>query len=203
MKKFLLITFALSLVVLTACTTKETITNDGSVTSETTANKTSTEKVIEPTNDLLDGHHLYINTEHKFSLQYPEERSMQEGQYNSVVRFFSPQDFEDTFREDIAVFVTDMDKQSLKEYLQNVEETLRKTVANFGMIQETNVKIDGKKSPKWIYQWKQVGRDMKWAQVFVEKGANLYLISYTASQTTFEEHEGVLETVLDTFNFVK
>lgn len=174
MKKSLSLAFLASLLVLFGCA-KTPSTPGTDDLSATTTEEAATAQTYESKTD-------------KFTLQFPATRTFEENVYGSSVMFFTPLAQDDKLRENIGIVKKTLDKEyTLDEYYTLTKPELQNLIPNFVEVSNETIKIKDMNAQKLIYQGTQGEVKLQWAQVYLIKNKVVYIITYTATEDTFNE----------------
>ena len=176
MKKLLLLTSLLGVVLLAGCGTKTGTT----VTTTTTTMQT------------FDGS--------GFSIQYPANWNEQENVYGASVMFFSPQLSGDQFRENVGIVTevlpTDM---AVADYYTSIKTTITNYIKDYQELSNEDITIGDVAAKKIVYVGMQSNYKLKWMQVLVIKNKVAYVINYTASADTFADFSKEADAMIKSF----
>jgi len=171
----------------TTPTTVETATETANTESEATA---------------LDGYSSYSNADYAFTLQYPSDWEYQENTFGSHIMIFSPSASDDTFRENIGVITEELPADlelDVDSYYNEAKSQLTSVIENFKEVSNENIKVAGYDAKKVQYLGTQGEDTYKWQQVFFIKDNMTYVITYTATEDTFEDFLDVANSIVASF----
>lgn len=134
-----------------------------------------------------------------FSIQFPGTRTFQENVFGSSAMFFSPLIEWDTLKENIGVMKKALDKEyTLDEYYTFTKPELIKLIPGFTEISNETIKVNNIDAQKLIYKWTQWATKLQWEQVYLIKNKAVYIITYTATEATFDEFIQKLDEMIAT-----
>jgi hypothetical protein len=136
-----------------------------------------------------------------FSLEYPGNRTYQEGVYGSLVMFFSPwSGTGDKFKENLGV-VSELlpSDMTVDEYYALAKPQLQQIVKDYTELLNENITIDGLTAKKIIYRGTQGTYKLQREQVFFIKNKVAYVLTYTASADTFNDRNTEAEKIIVSF----
>jgi hypothetical protein len=114
----------------------------------------------------------------------------------------APSDGGDDFVPNINVVIeplrVDVDAEG---YLEASLSAIRSAFNRFELLDQGGISIDGQ-AAAWIeYEWVTNGRKIRQRQVYLTRGDDGFVITFTATPTTFEEHLESERLVESTFRF--
>ncbi len=204
MKKTYLLLLSLVMVTLGACALKS-VDAPEEITLVPTEEKTTTTattwaQVVAPKDAGCETN--YFNKKKNFQVTIPADWKVQEDAYNSLVRFFSPQEEKDPFREDIGITIMKVEKDTkLDDYAMKAVDYMKDLVVDFVELENKNIKIDGIKAKKVVYAGIQGPHKLKWQQVIFIKDNEAYTITFTASSATYSQYVASIDTLVKSFDF--
>ena len=180
MKKLLLLTSLLGVIVLAGCGAKTQTT--------TTVNVVNTGAIVK----------TYETT--GFSIQYPATRAEQENVYGANVMFFTPQASGDLFRENVGI-VTEIlpSAMTVADYYTSIKSQLTTIIKDYQEISNEDITLNGIAAKKIIYIGTQSNYKLKWEQVLLIKDKTAYVINYTASADTFTQFTTEVDAMVNSF----
>lgn len=179
MKKVLLITSLLGVVLLAGC---------GSKTPTTTVDTVAT------------GSTVTTFTTTGFGLEYPSTRNAQENVYGAQAMFFSPQWSGDTFRENVGIVTETLPSEmTVADYYTSIKAQLANIVQWYQELSNEDITLAGVAAKKIVYIGSQGGYQLKWMQILLIKNKTAYIINYTASATTFDEFKKEADAIVSSF----
>jgi len=123
-----------------------------------------------------------------FTIQFPGTRTFEEKVYGSSVMFFTPLTEGDTLKENVGVMKKALDKDyTLAEYYEITKPELVKLIPEFTGISNETIKINDIDAQKLIYKWTQGTTKLQREQIYLIKNKAVYIITYTATEATFNE----------------
>ncbi len=130
----------------------------------------------------------YDNKQDGFSIQFPGNRTFQENVYGSSIIFFTPVLTWDNLKENVGIIKKTLDKDySLDEYYSITKSELIKLIPWFTEISNESLKINDIDAKKLIYTGTQSNSILKWEQIYLIKNKAVYIITYTATDATFDD----------------
>lgn len=192
MKKIISLALGISLLVLFWCSKIWTpaITNTTGALIDSTTITTQTAVAERQT---------YENKTDGFSLQFPGTRTFQEKAYGSSVMFFTPLISGDTIKENVGIMKKPLDKDyTLDDYYTLTKPELVKLIPNFTEISNETIQVNGLDAKKLIYTWTQWDAKLQWEQIYLIKNQAAYIITYTATATTFKDFSQKIDQMLAT-----
>jgi hypothetical protein len=177
MKKLLLLTSLLGVIILAGCGAKTATTTDPVITKTTQTFNVS-----------------------GFSIQYPATRTAQENVYGAQVMFFSPQWSGDQFRENVGI-VTEIlpTTMSIADYYTSIKAQLTNMIKDYQEISNEDITLGGITAKKIVYAGTQGNYKLKRMQVLLIKDKTAYVINYTASAGTFDEFSKEADAIVNSF----
>lgn len=143
---------------------------------------------------------VYQNTEHHFSLNYPANRTLQENVYGAVARFTSPTDDDDAITENVSITVYPLETSPTPaEYYDMTKAELSKIMSDFAEVSNDPLQIGGIDAQKVVYQGTQWSTKLQMEQVYLIFGNTAYVISYAATQKTFDDFSDEANTMIASF----
>ncbi|MCX6823941.1 MAG: PsbP-related protein [candidate division SR1 bacterium] len=141
----------------------------------------------------------YTNETDGFSVQYPGDRTYQENVYGSSVMFFTPTLSGDTLQENIGIMKKALDKDyTLDDYYAITKPELIKLIPGFTELSNETIKINDLDAQKLIYVGTQGTRKLQWEQVYLIKNKAVYILSYTATTSTFADYVQKIDEMVAT-----
>lgn len=102
--------------------------------------------------------------------------------------FFTPLTEGDTLKENVGVMKKALDKDyTLAEYYTITKPELIKLIPDFTEISNETIKINDIDAQKLIYKWTQGTTKLQREQIYLIKNKAVYIITYTATEATFNE----------------
>lgn len=179
MKKVLLLTSLLGVVLLAGCGTK---TPTGTVDTVATGSVVTT----------------FTTT--GFSVEYPATWTAQENVYGAQVMFFSPQLSGDKFRENVGIVSETLPSDlAVADYYTSIKNQLTSIVQGYQELSNEDITLAGVAAKKIVYVGTQSNYELKWMQVLLIKDKTAYVISYTASAGTFDEFSKEADAIVKSF----
>ena len=113
--------------------------------------------------------------------------------------FFTPITPEDTLKENVGIMKKTLDKDyTLDEYYTKTKPELLKLIPGFAEVSNTTVKINDIDAQKLIYKGMQGTTKLQWEQIYLIKNKAVYIITYTATEGTFDQFTQQLDELLAT-----
>lgn len=114
----------------------------------------------------------------------------------------APSDGGDGFAPNINVVIeplrVDLDAEG---YLEASLSTIRSVFNRFELLDRGGISIDGQ-AAAWIeYEWVTNGRKIRQRQAYLTRGDDGFVITFSATPTTYDEHLGSQHLVESTFRF--
>lgn len=135
-----------------------------------------------------------------FSIQYPVGRNYQENVYGSHVMFFSPQLSWDNFRENVGIVSERLpDEMSIDDYYMTIQQQLSSFIQNYQEISNEDVSLGTLPAKKVVYVGAQGDYKLKRMQTILIKDKQVYILSYTASEGTFDDFSQEAEAMMASF----
>lgn len=149
------------------------------------------------------GFSIYTNKMHGFTMQYPENWSLQEGQYGTLVSFSSPQEKNDTFLENINVVTEELPANyknlSLEDYVSTSLESLKKSLNDFKLVETKSIQLSGQTGKQVTYTVTQ-GELKPYTRQFVTlKNGVAYIVTYITTQSDPTKYLDVATQVVNSF----
>lgn len=200
MKKFLSLVLITGLLFLFGCAKKWPAVSEviSTGTTEATTSTTTPEAVTLPPQKVAE-RQPYENKADTFSIQFPGARTFQENVYGSSVMFFTPVTEGDALKENVGIIKKPLDKDyTLDEYYAITKPELLKLIPGFSEVSNTTIKVNDINAQKLIYTWTQGTTKLKWEQVYLIKNKAVYIITYTATEETFNQFSQKLDEMIAT-----
>ena len=132
---------------------------------------------------------VYESAKDGFSIQYPSTWSFQENIYNASVMFFAPLQEGDKLKENVSISKIALDKTyTLEQYYALTKPDLVALKPGFTEVSNDIVSINGLDAQQLIYTGSEGGIALQWAQICLIQDKTAYIITYTATQETFDEY---------------
>ncbi len=178
MKKILSLVFAASLLVLFGCTKNGTATPAPDTTTTTPADQPE-----------ISERQTYESKNDGFVIQYPGTRTFQENVYSASVMFFTPITEWDQIRENIGIMTGTLDKEyTINEYFDAmIKPALNERITSFKEISNESIKINDIDAKKILYTSRNNDITIQYMSIYLIKNTTLYTITYTATESTFNE----------------
>jgi len=135
-----------------------------------------------------------------YSISYPKDWDLDtSGQMNTKFLLFSKTDKNDTFRENVNLIIQDLKGKNMemKDFVQLTEHQIKTMVPNSKLISSKTV------DNYHILVWKgQVANnDLKFKQYFFLINENVYILTFTTLQNTFDKFITIGNEILNSFKF--
>lgn len=183
MKKLLSIALAASLLFVFGCAKSGPATT----TAPTTAGQETAER------------QTYTNKQYGFSIQFPGIRTFQENVFNAAVMFFTPQTEGDKIQENIGITASELQGQyTLDEFYAKNQETLKQQ-ESYKELENTTIKVNDVDAKKSIFTTAVNSNNLKFEEVMIIKGKMVYVITYTALESTFDQFAQKFDEMVATF----
>lgn len=91
--------------------------------------------------------------------------------------------------------------QTVEEYYSQQKEWIQNRIKDFKEISKEEYKIVKEKWIKVIYQWTLWVNKLQWQQIIFYKNWKIFLITYTATQNTFNQHLDNINEIIKSFEF--
>ena len=107
---------------------------------------------------------------------------------------------DDKLKENVGIGVTTETKTyTLDEFRQVRKASFDKQFSGFVEVSNENIKINDMDAKKVIYTCMQENMKLKFEEVYVVKGNTRYIITYTATEGTFNEFAKNVDEIIATF----
>ena len=141
----------------------------------------------------------YTNKTDGYSIQFPGDRTFQEHVYGSSVMFFSPLSSWDTIKENVGITKKTLDKTyTLDDYYTITKPELIKLIPGFIEISNQSIKVNDIDAKKLVYTGTQWATTLEWEQVYVIKNTVVYILTYTATEATFNQYTQKVDEMVAT-----
>jgi len=185
MKKLFSLVLATSLLVLFGCTKSTPAPTD------TTTLPADQQNVAE--------WQTYESKTEGFMIQYPGTWTFQEKAYGSAVMFFTPFLEWDQLKENVGIMKNILDKTyTLDEYYAMTKPELINLIPDFTEVSNENIIVNDIDAKKIIYKGVQSDTKLQREQVYLIKDTTVYIITYTASEATFNEFAQKVDEMIAT-----
>lgn len=113
--------------------------------------------------------------------------------------FFTPTLSGDTLQENIGIMKKALDKDyTLDDYYAITKPELIKLIPGFTELSNETIKINDLDAQKLIYVGTQGTRKLQWEQVYLIKNKAVYILSYTATTSTFADYVQKIDEMVAT-----
>ncbi|MGE5396858.1 MAG: PsbP-related protein [Chitinophagales bacterium] len=153
-------------------------------------------------NETGELYNLYENKERGFSIKYPNGWVMIEKFQGADVIFFRPEKiFKKGFRDNVNVNVQSVSNEDeLKNYAQVSMERLKTLIPGFTLVSERESAVSDLPSYEVTYTGAyKKKQELKWMQVIVKKGNQIYIITCAAIKDAFEGFLKNAQPMIDSF----
>jgi hypothetical protein len=142
------------------------------------------------------GWKTYWNEEHGFQLYYPEDW-VQTYAAGTVVAFVDPET--DEFQENVNIVIESCGDMSLEEYVAANTESLPQIIPGASISNEKDIEVQGRKGHEWIVMATVEGFNLKDKQVFFVASEKGYVLTLTASESTYSEYVDTFDEMVNSF----
>jgi len=164
-------------------------------------NENSVLQTTTPTTTIVSGMVTYTSV-WWFSLQYPNNRTVQENPVGSSVSFLAPID-EHTTRASISLIMVKLPDDMSLDAQQAVLDAQMQSWTSLPFstgISNQNIIINWLKAKKVIYSWMQGQKKFIWQQVYLIHNAVEYTFSYIASSDTFYDFSAPIDAIIQSLS---
>lgn len=159
----------------------------------------------------MNGFALYKNSQEGFSIQYPEKWAKQEGAYETIVTFSSPQGANDTFLENVNILTEDVTAfpgLTPEEYEQGSVEQIKQAltqIKNFKQVESKSMTLSGMPGRSVAYTSTVVANNLNvYTRQFITINNNkVYIITYTSSQNDPNKYMDLVQKMVSSFKITK
>lgn len=145
---------------------------------------------------------LYQNKKEWFSLKIVTWRKIQEDTNWLLVFITSPQKQWDTIKENLWINVDQKsDKKTAEEYYLQQKQGIENHIKDYKEISKEEYKIWEEKWLKIIYKWILWNNKLQRQQIILYKNWKIFLITYTATQETFNEYIDQINNIINSIKF--
>ncbi len=139
----------------------------------------------------------FVNIQEKVSIKFPNNWIPQEEIDGALVMFLSPLEKNDSFQENVSVFVNDLGKNKIT--LDDFSKSLKNSLKNMKITSdiETNEKLSGVKANSIEYE-DNTGK-FKWKQIWTVVNNRVYTIKYHSLKKDFNDYKKELSTMIESF----
>lgn len=143
----------------------------------------------------------YINTEYGFALNPPEGWNVTENVTEAVGAYFSP-----PLRNDVCLNISKPYRLdiglALSVFADDIEEQYPEIVDNFTVVYRDWRDIEGLTAYEIVYTYDEDYTSIKAIQVAVVKSRTVFLISFTATNESYDEFISPVNQSIDSFKIV-
>jgi hypothetical protein len=136
-----------------------------------------------------------------FAISYPTSWSLdQTGKMGTTFILFSEQTNTD-FRNNVNLIVQDLNGlgYDLAKYVTLSEGQVKTMITNSQIIDSKRMKSESGEFQEVVFTGEQGIFHLKWRQRYWVKGEKAFVLTFTASQVTYDQYRQVGEKVLDSF----
>lgn len=134
-----------------------------------------------------------------FAIEYPSDWTFQEHVYNTSVMFFSPLKSWDDIKENVSITKTALNKPyTLEEYYAINKSDLASLKPWFTEVSNKLITLHDKQFQQLIYTGMSNGIELKWQQLSYIYNQSIYVLTYTATSTTFDEYIDAVNAMVAT-----
>jgi hypothetical protein len=145
---------------------------------------------------------LYENKKEWFSLELSTWRKIQEDINWLLVLISSPQKKWDKTKENLSINTDSQSgKQTIEEYYTQQKKGIQNHIKDFKEISKEEYKIVKENWIKVIYKWILGVNKLQWQQIIFYKNWKIFLITYTATQSTFNEYIDQVNDIIKSLKF--
>ena len=138
------------------------------------------------------------------SLAHPMEwKADDSGAGNMLVIFRSPMDSGDVFQENVNLMIQDIAAMDLPTYVAATEEQIRTQLPNGVVVNSSTQRGTSGEYHQFEYTGELNGLLLHWKQVVRLRGAQVYLLTFTAHADAWDEDLYLSEAMLDSFKWVE
>jgi len=146
----------------------------------------------------------YTDSEHGFSVEYPEDWDVQAGFMATIVTFVGPVEEETGGAINVnigAVDSAEFPEMTLEEYVRLFKLKLEENASNYEEVEEHDAAVDGLAAIVWTWKEDLAGTTLMVTMAFFVKEDVVYAISYGATSELYDDYLDCFEVVLSTFKF--
>ena len=146
----------------------------------------------------------YTDSEHGFSVEYPEDWDVKAGFLATIVTFVGPFEEETGGAININIGATkpaEFPEMKLEEYVRSVKLQVEADAENYKELDEYNTVVDDLVAIVWTWQEDFARTTLMVTMAFFVKEDFVYAISYGATPELYDEYLDCFELVLSTFKF--
>jgi hypothetical protein len=186
--------------VLTMVMTFVTLLADGPKNSEELKNATGLQEPLTLNEEWKTLH------ESNYSVDYPStwELNQTKGMGTSFI-LFARGEAEGKFRENVNLMIQDLTGMGidLNKYVEVSEQQIRTMLANAKIIGSKRIKTAAGEYHEIMYAGDQGAYHLQWKQYYWVQGEKAYVLTYTATQATYDQYFPTADKVLNSFKIKK
>lgn len=138
----------------------------------------------------------YENKQYPLKLNFPSNRTFKENVYGTTVMFFVPKKGETT--ENLWIIARHIESWLNLETLYSDNKNILKEISSgFVIEEEKDIKIDNYPAKQIQYAFSQENYKIRQELIVIIKDETLYMISYTATQDTFDDYKKEIDKIID------
>ena len=149
------------------------------------------------------GNQTYVNDQYDFSCQYPSDWTLDDNYADTLVLFAKPVDSENDPHINVNIFIEELTTNqgiSLEEYAE-IREVQFQELDNYEKVAEQDISVSGIDAKLFVYSFDISTISIKGAQVFFIRNNIAYIITYTATPTSYNENYSEFKLIIDSFSF--
>ena len=140
-----------------------------------------------------------------YSIQYPESWELNADglMQTNLILFARAESLENEFRENINLLIQDMNGQgvSLQQFSQISVEQIQSMITNADVISSKTKEGKNGTYQEVIFTGDQGIYELKWRQQYWVQDEKAYVLTYTATQETYDEFQKEMRRVMNSFEF--
>lgn len=145
---------------------------------------------------------IYTNKKEWFSIKIPSWRDIQENKYIWRVLLSAPLKKGDKIHENLIINTDSQSGQNtIEEYYNQQKKWIENHIKNYKEILKEDFKIAKLDWIKIIYQWTLWNYNLQRQQIIFLKNWKFFLITYTATQETFQEYIWQIDDIIKSLKF--
>ncbi len=156
-------------------------------------------------NTLLDQNikeNIYTNKKEWFDILIPQWRTVQENKNTWRTLLSSPIEKWDILNENIIITTDNQtNHKTAQEYYLDQKKWIENHIKNYNEILKEDNDIQWYDSIKIIYQWSLWNHNLQRQQIIFFKDSKFFLITYTATQDTFDKYINQADQIINSFKF--
>lgn len=144
----------------------------------------------------------YTNKKEWFNILIPQWWTVQENKNTWRTLLSSPIEKWDILNENIIITTDDQtNHKTAQEYYLDQKIWIENHIKNYNQIFKEELKIQWYDSIKIIYQWSLWNHNLQRQQIIFFKDSKFFLITYTATQDTFDKYIDQADEIINSFKF--